>query len=732
MRRDKSDFSKEVVGFASEHGLHPDLELAAGGVVLIKRHDTRSDEPEAKYAIFDLKKFWLPANKVYDSPTALLSRDDLVCAILLFLNDFMFRTRSAKGRHNRARVEAKQCIKFFEYMWLHGYLKLSTVPQSLMVEFAQDIANRGWIGVLDIRSRVSHLASEGSTLSLLPRIEFSNALATNIEGSDFGLIYESYISMVESGDEPVLHAHPLGFSSMRHLLGALNHLSGISGEIGLRKYPYLNSVALSTSLTSTPGRTPNMSPRDAAILFSGSFEILLSLANPVIALLKEISSLVIGNFNAGRFELGSGIEHLVIGSGIDQKIIFPPKPGRNNSNGNGGNYVCALILFIMTACFVILAVCNARRRDEIQHRKFGIHYGCSKVMSEELGLYTSEFYIEKTLLDYSVFFINGISRRAICTLEAIQSEFYRVDLALGRSDAALTDRDKNLFAYRRISELEGIGKDNCWFNFSDNKRGYVARFLDYIFPGGRRLEVSAHMFRRLYGLLFMYRHELPEVQALSYQYQHDCFSATVTYITDPAVEDDLNSIFNLYGVNPEIVKKAYSSHCEDLQESLLGIARERMAELVEFTLGGVEGRGGFTKFLKSVYRKYLNSVEFVNLTPGEQAEIVSDRFLTRGHLPNPFRHSICVASPTKHSASARCSSPDKKLLRPELASPSVCHGCPFQYLNERHIANMIEDREFLSSELENAPEASTIALQLGEQLVNLNKIIDFHERSRAS
>lgn len=731
MRNNSAKFSSSVLGYFKINRLHADLKLSKDGAVWIRRHDLRPDESSRSFSEFDLKKFWLPPNEVCKAPVSLLSRDDLVFAILLFLNDFMFRTRSAKGRHDRARTQSMQCIKFFEYIWLRGYLKLSSVHQSVMIEFAEDIAVRGWIGVLNIRSRVHEISARNSECCSLTREEFSTLLATNIQGSDFGLVYGSYVSLRSEDNISILEDTPLGYSSMRHLLGSLNQLHGLADGIGLKKYPYLNSVALSRSLTSAPYRTPNIGPRDAAILLSGSFEIILCYSELIVSLLSDVASLVIDNFGRGRFELGAGIERLVIASGVDKKIIFPKQPGKNSSDGIGGNYVCALILLVMSACFVILAICNARRRDEIQHKKYGVHFGCASVMNEELGIYTAEFYIEKTLLDYSVFFINKISFRVIRLLESIQSEFYRVDRAFGRDVTVHDKRDRNLFAYRRLSELEGVGAENCWFSFNDAKRGYIARFLNFIFPDGSRFKVSAHMFRRLYGLLFMYRHELPEFQALSYQYQHDLFSSTVTYITDPGVENDLASIFNLYKVDPEIVKKSYASHCEDVQEALLGIAKERMSELVEYTLGGGDGKGGFTKFLKSVYRKYLKSVEFVDLSFGARSKMVSDRFLSRGHLPNPFRHSICVASPERHSASAHCSSPVNNALRPELASPSVCQGCPFQYLNERHIENMIADSKFLSSELERMPKDSVIAKQLEEQLENLKKIIEFHEARRA-
>jgi hypothetical protein len=728
MSKQSADFSVYVIEQIERLGLHPDLKLDAGGVVKIKRHDTRVDEPHKDFAVFDLKIFWLPPNDVYDLPTSLLSRDDLTCAVILFLNDFMFRTRSSKGRHDRARVQARQCIKFFEYFWMMNYLQLSSVPHDFMRTFAEVISQIGWIGILSIEARIDRVVSQ-STGSILSKSEFGCALSTNIDGADFGLIFQHYNSRFSEGDCLELIMKPLGYSSMRHLLGALNNLHGLAGGIGLKQYPYLNILALCRALTSIPLRTPNIGPKDAASLFAGSFEIILSLADGLVLLLGNISKSVIKNFKLGRFELGSEIEKIVLESGMD-KLIPPNKIGKGNNVNVGGNYVCGLILLLMNACFVVLAVCNARRRDEIQHKKFGVHYGCATVMSEELDLYVAEFYIEKTLLDYSVFFINGISYRAIKVLELIQDQFTKVDRALGREAEIISDREKNLFCYRRLGEREGIGQEPCWFIFSDSRRGYVAQFFDYIFPEGHSLEVSAHMFRRLYGLLFMYRHELPEVQALSYQYQHDCFTATVTYITDPAVEGELNSIFNLYGVNPATVRKAYTEHCEDLEESLLDVAKDRMAELVEYTLSGGNGRGGFTKFLKTVYRKYLNSVEFVNLTSNEQAKVVSDRFLSRGHLPNPFRHSLCVASPSRHSTSARCSSPVTKILRPELASPTVCHGCPFQYLNEYHIQNMVKDHVFLLSELDRAQKGSAIAQHLIREIANLDRIIQYHSESK--
>lgn len=729
MKISKPRFSDRVRIFFSQMIHHPDLELGDFGILKIRRSDVRADEMATReFSEFDFSKFTLPPNSAYLETTDILERDDLICTTLLVVNNFMYGVSSAKNRHDRARSQIKVCIRFFEYIWMRDFHRLQDIDRNITKKFAEDITKEGWIGALCIASRVKRLHLSGRlneciATSSTSRADLQRMLGTNIEGSDFGLIYQhatricakSSLTEVQDVAYDMMTA-PIGFSTLRQVLSCINKLHDAGETHGLNFLPYPNAFKLARALSPAGGRTKNIGPDSAAKIFSGSFKLLFEEADETVRLASQIADSVIKNSKLSKFSLGCEIPK------ISSKFNLSALPTKRYINGD---HVRAQILLVMSACFVILAVCNARRRDEIQHRKFGLYYGCATIVNQELDLYASEFYIQKTILDYSIFYINKISFKAIKTLEQLQEVYDRVDEALGRSRTGLPRRERSLFSYRRLSEFEGIGAEYCWFNFDSRARGYVRDFLNHLFPEGHSIDISAHMFRRLYGLLFMYRHEIPDVQALSFQYAHDRLSSTFTYITDPEVESDLTSIFSLYGSNTEVVDKAYKLHCEDMQETLREVSRERIKELVSYVVDEKECSGGFTKFLRNVYKRYMKMADFQQLTAHEKCDVLARRVIERGHLPNPFRHSICVASTTRGNRAAKCRSSDG-MLSPELSSPKMCNGCAYQYMSQAHIANMQEDAVILSTTIDEQSPGSISRQRYQRELDNLLEILKYH------
>jgi hypothetical protein len=730
---------KEFKGFP----LHDDLTVLAPGVIGIKRWDVRVDEEKRLYDKYSFRDYWLPANSLYPQPQCLLDRDEFVVAGIYLIDSYLKSSDSLKTRSLRVRWQFKAFVKFLEYIWINDIYSLKDVSRELTDELAIQLSEEGWINALGIKGRVADyyydlLGEFGESharevVSGMRGENFRRSMSTNLESKEIGrgirylnefAAWESESEGLREESSPKGEDTKFGNSMLRQTLGAINRLFHLPQGYGLPVYPYENVNDLARRLSGSSGRTKNISPATAAKLFTASFEIVYGVSEDILCLLSEVCDAVIDNHSEGRDVLGYNLKDLVASSKHAESIY--KKTGIRLDNLDSVLELRGLrscIQLLMCACFLIIAVCNARRRDEVEHRKFGLHRSCAKIINDELGIYFSVFYIEKSIQGYHGFYINKSTYKCIRILERMQNYYRRVDLALGRDVKPVPHLEQSLFSYRRLSRIEGVGKKNCWFSFSDVHRTYVKHFLRFALKGDQAPNISAHMFRRLYGLIFMYRHEIPELQALSYQYMHDSLSSTLIYVTDAHVKSDLESIGYLYG-DASSRKEIHDQHISDIESDLREIGRERIEEIVSCVLAGVDSAGGFSKFLKVAYRRYQKSVEFKDLSLADGSEYISSKVVSRGHFPHPYRHSICMAGSVRSSNLANCSAKEKGVgIRPELASPSVCSGCPFQYMNRRHLDNLIHDYEIMGNELKSLLPGTVQYDNLHRDLVYLNEII---------
>lgn len=736
-------FSLHVKNAFEGFPLHDDLAVLAPGIIGVKRWDVRADEEWRLYDKYVFSDYWLPANSLYPAPQCLLDRDEFVVAGIYLIDAYLKRSASKKTGALRVRWQFKAFVKFLEYIWINDIYSLKDVSRELTDELAIQLSEEGWINALGIKGRVADYYYDlvgkygenhaREVASGMRGESIRRSLSTNLESKEIGksIRYLNEFAFWESENEglreeilPSGKDVKFGSSMLRQTLGAINRLFHLPRGYGLPIYPYESVNDLARRLSGNSGRTKNVSPSTAAKLFTASFEIVYGVSEDILRLLSEVCDAVIDNHAEERDVLGYNLKDLVADSKYAESIY--QKTGIRLDNLDSVLELRGLrscIQLLMCACFLIIAVCNARRRDEVEHRKFGLHRSCAKVINEELGIYFSVFYIEKSIQGYHGFYINKSTYKCIRILERMQNAYRRVDLALGRDVNPVPPLEQSLFSYRRLSRIEGVGKKNCWFSFSDVHRTYVKHFLRFALKGDQVPDISAHMFRRLYGLIFMYRHEIPELQALSYQYMHDSLSSTLIYVTDAHVKSDLESIGYLYGDASARIE-VHDSHVSDIESDLREIGRERIEEIVSCVLTGVDGAGGFSKFLKIAYRRYQKSVEFKDLSLADGSEYIASKVVGRGHFPRPYRHSICMAGSVRSSSLANCSAKKKgEGIHPELACPSVCSGCPFQYMNRRHLDNLIHDHEIMEKELKSLLPGSVQYDNLQRDLVYLNEII---------
>ena len=82
--------SREIFVIISHNPLSEDLFLDHDFVLHIKEHDARSDERKARP--IDLKRYWLPANAVYETPSRFVEFTRYLVALIYALDYFSTST----------------------------------------------------------------------------------------------------------------------------------------------------------------------------------------------------------------------------------------------------------------------------------------------------------------------------------------------------------------------------------------------------------------------------------------------------------------------------------------------------------------------------------------------------------------------------------------------------------------------------------------------------------------
>ncbi|HCI1915385.1 TPA: hypothetical protein NOE89_000907 [Pseudomonas aeruginosa] len=739
-----SESSDEAIG----RSLHSAFFLTENYELMVEKKDAREDED--KYYCIDLNKYWLPANSVYSIGMRLIEREGFVRAIVLVVDDLLRRTEPSKSRHTRVAYFVSTLAKFFEYIWLKDIYDLSQLKDEHFDELFDRLSQGGWNSALDIQSRLTaqlelfseedkhHEMFSGSNQRLSVRSkEFQRLLFSNIDAQEVSDHFRA-IKLFQLSKGWISHLPPaaesnsttarnFGFSILRQTLDVINSLYYV--PVGLKVFPYKNSCERSRRAARPAGRTKNISPEVAGKLLSCAFVWLYEYSDLVLEMLTEVCSSVIATFSVSPSTPGLNSKRVLRASAA--RVRFEEISGLiiegvdSRSHNSDKTNVRILITTLQTACFIVIATLNARRRDEVQHRKLGVHYGCCREANGEMGLYDLVIYVEKSIKDYDHFYAGESTFRAISVLENIQDIYNNVDRALGRDTwDDIPELERTLFSYRRMSRIEGVGAKRCWYEF-DASNGVSKNFVSLAlgvetpcFP------LTPHMFRRLYCLIFMYRYEVPDIRYLSRHLRHGDLLQTQVYVTDSDAISDSMSIASLFGArNSSLANK---QHLIDIGIELKNTATEKLSDIVYSIVSGEKYAGGFSRFVRAIYKRFMRDVDFSQLNMEAKSGVIFQRLQGKGYLPETFSHGNCMAGSTRSQrliASCRGDEgPDKSK-----ASPILCSKCPMHCVNERFVDALMDDLQDMSMRSSACKAGSIEDVALRAEISNLRAVLEYYE-----
>jgi hypothetical protein len=687
---------------------------------------------ESNWRKINIGSIVLPPSPVNKTPLSLISRIELCVLLVAAVDQYLLSTKPSKSRFTVIRGLVKLYGRLFEYMWLQGYYRLSDVPREEWTSLANKLANGGWMYALEIPSRIAALIARVENLNVLygSKRDFGSGMviSSNFKkdlGTNFlprpVTIPKAMLRQAVSSEEIRLSGDIDRYDKAKYsrlkagavsaALVAFNRLAAIKVEGAPSFVPAPGAYEFGLKYGAQDGRTENLTPDIAAKLLVYSFDWVVNKSEPVLMLMEDISEDLLDAWKmnaAGDVESVSGRD--LISKKIDILMKSKMRPiaeevaGRqitkfnhSKSSTRSKTGFLDLLFKLVSSCFLILAFMNARRKDEIQHPVIGMHAESMRVIDSTLQLYQCEFYIEKTLRDYDLFWITDISRRAIEVMIRISNVAWRWAEVFGGKKQP-TGRERKLFVIPKLANNSGDGYRE--FEFKSHTTDSKSFVVEALQGTDVEIDITPHMLRRGYGLIQHYRYEHPELAALGRKYRHIDLVMPLRYVTNGWGVGLGDNAAAVWSAPQRTILDARRDEERVIQEEIVSVGKEKLEKFVEDVIDG-EKRfgGGFAKIVHRFNRYFSNQIDYQQLNKRAKTKALTETLLSRGHMPHPYPHATCMAGQERHGAAC---AKNGELAR-ESAGAVVCGGCRYSCITSEHIVFMEEELERLDAEQNLSP-----------------------------
>ena len=340
----------------------------------------------------------------------------------------------------------------------------------------------------------------------------------------------------------------------------------------------------------------------------------------------------------------------------------------------------ALHNHLPAACFVVLATFLGRRETELLMTRWienddPNRWGCFKEDDEGLWI---EQYVEKTLRDWDYFPANEVVAKAIYLLRDWSA-----------SARAETSSDRLFEAHTLAGNVQSFVSKDLLQSFAD----FVEVPAD---ETGQEWQFSDHQFRRMFAMLYLYRFELGDLQALSHHLRHFNLSMTLKYVTEVVG----GAVFN--EVSRRKTYEMFSSVAKG-EKAAVGPMAHQIDKL--------------TRRLKKHYHAKLQAVT------EKQFDGFISRFLEKHEwkfTPKPF--GGCFGETKHRQRYAKCRD-DEYNAHPEAAEMSQCMQCPnFMTVADDYaplLRNQVSNCQTISTDENRRPNIAAWAKSRGSELRRL-------------
>lgn len=719
-------------------------------IIVINRAESSSDKPKLTY--IDLSQRYIVSPKNNDTEAALPKLSPLtsfphlcesICAYAIKLTD-----QHGAAKHTASALIVKNiynAIRFMYFISARGKYHLANITRIDLDAFLES-SHSGWNSILNLNEKYNNL---------IMKVENNNILIenlVNITGNDlcisdnairnvFGFdimtikkpksIYDFFIKKTGANEdkknrgytsEEDLHKSPISIESILATVNGLRELPNKVDRLSFMPFHDIAGTAKTVSLKSE-GRTENISLEDTVRILNTSLKWMYDYSPFIFELLDKLKVKAIElnkqdhlTYTYRTESLGKYFRTLWNVSPLKELLIDLEVGALNVNKRKSSTSFKELLLTMQTSCFIVIAINNARRRNEIigENKKYGLYYGCVKSHSDNILQHSSiDIYIEKTVEEYCTFWTNDLTVDAVELLEKLHLAFlpFGDTVELSSSSPA---RSIKLFQIKNINP-DAFNNKFTPYVYSDHSK----LFFKLSGVSKQALEGKSHPFRRIFSLIYHYRFKNQKIHSLSLHLRHDDYDMTRVYITDPAMRASAESIERLY---KESTKENESMDSIDGQ-----VRHEFSIELVADILNG-DAAGGYTKRIRRLHNLLLNRTKNVNgsnkyksLSREEQTNILVDSIERHDNKPNSRVHGVCWANNKNKGA---CQNKSTHKLDKHNATPELCVTCAYHQFSDEYLSNLEDDYITLFDSTKNYDIPKSQRLAAEKAASNLKKLID--------
>ncbi|SDG74263.1 hypothetical protein SAMN05216466_1058 [Paraburkholderia phenazinium] len=643
---------------------------------------------------------WLPATPANPQGCRLVDDADRV-GVCVALAELAFQ-RSRDLAPDIKSIQKRIAVyrNTLDFLRSRGVYRLSDATPDHLQELLNELAHGGWYIALALQSRwdmvAKNLTADQHKLALrflrlpvdtLPVVDalrmpfWSRSVGIGTKSvlpESTRLILESTLPYKFAARWSARKETPPSAPSadlLAMILGWINDLTlvhGTTDRLGFLPYQHPHDIASRMAETGG-GRTETITLDETVKLMEGAFYWIYECAPHVVSLLQDASRELLLIPRKKRKNWLSSNAHAIELSRLTGSAIR--QWSANQRAARADLTVDELIAACQGACAVVIAFLNARRHTEICDAELGLRTMALR-STEVDDVWEIDFYVAKTYKARHPFFVTRTTAHAIECLESIRNA------TVPATECLYSERTESIFWAGRPT-LDGIKEDIHFFAGLDDKRTRtLATFISSIFPQEACPDFHLHVGRRMFALIYMYRHTDPRIRALGQHLRHFALVTTRTYVTDPP-RGVLSNIIDGKLALGSGGKGAANSNLENsLIEELLDLGRqieqagsEKLLDTVKRITNGSDMVGGFPRLVRHLHRSLSKNIAFTRLSEAEQQKQVCGALTQRGYRIRPKRHGDCHLKDNVHTVRPKCEMNGQP--HPELASVVVCSGCMF-------------------------------------------------------
>ena len=738
-----SDFMEEAISRCKSDRL---VYVSPTAFAVKREHVLAGDEQSKE---IDLAHYHLPDSRLLDACTLAQDRT-LAIATVLAVDSHLLSVGATKDTHRTVANLVGTLAKLWEWGRLRGVYRPSDWKASHFRALKKTLGQSRWAGGMQLDRRVKALIRAKPESSLIVRTDSTSRptlregaaalLHTNLSIQELGSVRAELLEYagITTESTPWVPRRP-SVSWMVQTLRCINELVRIPNKFAFTTVPFPDPHAQAKKLAVANKRTRNMTVSQAVSLLVHSYDWVQNKAGAVISLVGEVGRIADQlarepqiardpENSKARLKLADELWRRSTVR-VDAEAALGVRVEMVRVDGvshRGALSVAHAVECLLSSSFILIAGLNARRKDEISHRKLGLSRDSMRVINEELGVYQGDFYILKTLKDYAPYFVNRATFDAWRALTELESAQQRVE-ALLLPKSQIPDPAHSLFWRRSYSVTTGVLQPRVWYRFEVGRTGAGKKFLDGALGGSEEMQgTAAHMFRRFYAIIYFYRFEHASLLHLRYQLAHFNLDCTQQYVSDALIGLVANRISIGIKKRPEEVRAAMQSEWRELSAEIQKVGTEKLYESIRSLVGGAPASGGFPALLLRLQRRLSADIDYSKLDEDAQAKRLAAAVSRRGHAIRPLPHGDCLAG---HSAArnAKCAEKPGTGPAPENATPEVCAKCPQHWVNPGHLEGQRLDLARLDEEIASQPGGTVQAMNRIRQRENLQRTIWLHE-----